>query len=71
MKVIFLSEIERLNDNRSIAKRTQVERVLVIEDDGSEDGGREIARFWKRSDAFAVAKAMGWVVSNELDEAFA
>lgn len=71
MKVIFLSEIERLNDNRSITKRTQVERVLVVEDDGSDDGGRAIAKFWSRADAFAVAKAMGWIVSDELSGSFA
>ena len=70
MKVVFLSEIERLNDNRLISKRTQVERVLVIEDDGSEDGGREIAKFWNRSDAVAVAEAMGWTVSSWVGESF-
>jgi len=68
MNVIFISEIERVNNHRQIAKRTQVERVLAIEDDGTEDGGRTIAKFWDRKDAFAVAEAMGWVVSNELSE---
>lgn len=71
MNVIFISEIERLSDHREIVKRTHVERVLVIEDDGTEDGGKTIAKFWSRKDAFAVAEAMGWSVSNELSEAFA
>ena len=71
MKVAFLSEIERVNDHREFAKRTKVERVLVIEDDGTDDGGRTIAKFWDRKDAFAVAEAMGWVVSNELSDSIA
>jgi len=67
MKVIFVSEKERLKDHRIIEKRTLVERVLVLEDDGSEDGGRTIAKIWKRNDAYAIAKAVGWDVLDELD----
>ena len=68
MKVIFSSEFERLNDHRQHAKRTRVERVRVTEDDGTEEGGRTVAKFWRREDAFAVAAAMGWEVIDELSE---
>ena len=68
MKVIFVSSYDRLHDNRVVANRTKVERVVVIEDDSTTFGGRTIAKFWNRDDAFAVAKAMDWEVTNDLDD---
>ena len=67
MRVIFLDQPERVNDHVKVSKRSVVKRVLVIEDDGTEDGGRTIAKFWKRADAFSVADKMGWIVLDETE----
>ena len=69
MNVIFISEFDRINDHRVFKKRTQVERVVAVEDDGTEFGGETIAKFWSRKTAFEVAEAMGWNVSDELSDA--
>lgn len=66
MNVILIREFDRLNDHRVHSKRTKVERVLIVEDDGTEDGGREIAKIFNRDDALAIVKAMNWNVTGEL-----
>lgn len=68
MKVVFVGSTERLPDHREFSRRTRVERVMVVEDDGTEDLGRTIAVFHRRDDAFAVAKSMGWEVKDELPD---
>ena len=40
--------------------------TVVIEDDGTEDGGRQIAVFRLHEEAESVAVAMGWtIVDNQ------
>ncbi len=46
MKVIIYGQTELLNDHRLYRKRTRAYRDVVMEDDGSEDGGKRIALFY-------------------------
>lgn len=63
MNVILIKEVERL------AHRRPVHVVLIVEDNGTEDGGRIIARVTRYADALAIVQAMEWnIISNEFDE---
>jgi len=65
MKVLFITEVDTIKDHKQYAKCTKVCRVLIVEDDGSEDGGRTIAKVWRKTDANAIATAMKWEVTDE------
>ena len=62
LAVVFWTDHDAIGTGR---KRKRVTRTLVIEDDGSEDGGRTIARVWRKEDAEAMATAFRWTVSDE------
>lgn len=54
MKVILIRE--RLNNRDS---------VLIIEDDGTPDGGRAICRVSRYPEARAICAAMGWQITDD------
>ncbi len=68
MKVIIYGQTELLNDHRLYRKRTRAYRDVVMENDGSEDGGKRIALFYQAGMAQKVCRAMGWEVTA--DDAF-
>lgn len=42
-----------------------VEKTLIIEDNGTDDGGRTIAICLLKADAVAIAAAMGWEITRD------
>lgn len=38
---------------------------MLIEDDGSPDGKRIVARLYDHAEALAVCKAMGWTITDD------
>ncbi len=58
MKVLFLKETVRRS------KQPPQDTVLIVEDNGTEDGGRIIARVTRYSDAVDIVKAMWWKITH-------
>ena len=45
--------------------REPYKETSIIEDDGTDDGGRLIAKFGRYEEAKSVADNMGWVVTDD------
>jgi hypothetical protein len=62
MNVLFLKETVRRG------KQPPLDTVLIVEDNGTEDGGRIIAKVTRYSDAVDIVKAMWWKITfNEFE----
>lgn len=59
MKIIIIKE-------RVVRKKLPpIESALLVEDNGSPDGGRIVARITRYEEAIAVCRAMGWEVTDD------
>lgn len=58
MNVLFISERQQL----AVSKERH---VLIVEDNGTEDGGRIIGRIMRHDDAIKIAQAMNWTVTYD------
>ena len=64
MKAILYTE-RTLVKTYAKGGRTVVEKTLIIEDNGTDDGGRTIAICPLKADAVAIAAAMGWKITRD------
>ena len=59
MNVLLIKETVRRN------KKPPQDTALIVEDNGTEDGGRIIARVTRYEDAVAIVKAMWWKITSD------
>lgn len=58
MNVLFISERQQ----RAVSNRRH---VLIVEDDGTDDGGRIIGRIVRHDEAIEIARSMNWTITYD------